>query len=360
MTGDIRVGVDVSLTPMEAFDGFVDELAIALEKCGMKFEARAGGSISEGDVLVGSVEEWRAGERISMLWRPKNWEGGQQNKLLVTFSASNGGTTVTVDNQEWSRILGDDGQELLGWFASEVGAQLLSVSAPIRFGDWITDRSARRPSGARSRGIYGNPTYHWPNFFVILDQLSLRPDDFLLEIGCGGGAFLHEALKSGCRGAALDHSVDMIRVATEANRDAITSHRLTVARAEADKVLPFPDDTFTCTVMTSVLAFLSDPSTTFREMFRVLRNGGRIVIFTSTKELEGTPAAPEPIASRLHFYEDEELEKFARQAGFSAVRVEHPSLFEYAKKAGVPASDLQLFSGTSGSQLLLARKDQGK
>jgi len=108
--------------------------------------------------------------------------------------------------------------------------------------------------------------------------------------------------------------------------------------------------------MTGVLVFLPNPTQTFKEIFRVLRKGGRFVAFTSSKELRGTPAAPEPIASRLHFYEDNEIEDMATLAGFDTVRVEHPSLFEQAKKAGVPDSELDLFRGTRGSQLLIARK----
>jgi ubiquinone/menaquinone biosynthesis C-methylase UbiE len=219
----------------------------------------------------------------------------------------------------------------------------------------MTDRSARSPSGARSLEIYRKPTFHYPNFFAILDCLWLGPEDYLLEIGCGGGAFLHEALKTGCRAAAIDHSTDMIRVATETNHDAIAQQRLEIKKAEAD-ILPYPKGMFTCVVMTGVLAFLPDHLSTFREVFRVLRIGRRFIAFTSTKELKRTPAVPEPVASRVHFFEDRELEKLARQAGFTSAQVEHPALYDYAKKAGIPESNLNLFSGSKGSQLLIARK----
>ncbi len=108
--------------------------------------------------------------------------------------------------------------------------------------------------------------------------------------------------------------------------------------------------------MTGVLGFLPDASRTFNEISRVLAAPGRLVAFTGLKSLRGTPAAPEPMASRLRFYEDGELVDLARRAGFATARVEHPSLFEYAKKAGAPKSDLNLFKGTGGSQLLVAHK----
>jgi len=63
--------------------------------------------------------------------------------------------------------------------------------------------------------------------------LGLRRDDYLLEVGCGGGAFLHDVLGSGCRAAAIDHSADMVRVAREANSEAIEQNRLEIREGDA-------------------------------------------------------------------------------------------------------------------------------
>jgi ubiquinone/menaquinone biosynthesis C-methylase UbiE len=334
MGSSLRISLDVSLTPKQAFDAFVDELALAMNDRGMTFNTLPGGKVTEGGSEVGIVQEWKAGERISILWRPKNWEPDTTSKLLITFKANNGGTSVIFEHEGLDRVLGDDAGELLGWVSGEAIAPLISASAPKRLGDWITDRRARRPSGAMSRGVYVNPTHHWPNFLAILDVLALNPKDNLVEVGCGGGAFLHEGLKSGCQASAIDHSPDMVRLATEKNQESIGQGRLKIAISEADS-LPFPDQTFTCAIMTGVLGFLPDPLRAFKEVYRVLAGGGRFITFSGSKELRGTPAAPEPMASRLHFYEAGEIEDMARRAGFVTVRVEHPLLYEYAKKAGL-------------------------
>jgi len=351
----VRASVDVPIKPKRAFDALVDELSFGLEVRGMKIDKLSrGGRITEAEAEVGIVDEWVAGKRISILWHPKTWEEGT-TRLAILFARAGRGTRITVESKNWASVLGGDARELLGWYAGEVVAPLLSASAPKGLGDWITDRHARRPSGASSRKYYRNPVYHWPNFLAILGVLDIQPEDNLVEIGCGGGAFLHEALKSGCWASAIDHSPEMVRLATKANRDSVARNRLKVELGEADQ-LPYPAGTFTCAVMTGVLGFLPDPVKAFEEVFRVLRNGGRFVAFLSTKEIRGTPAAPEPAASRLHFYEDEELERLARAAGFDEARVEHPSLLEFAKKFGVPKSGLVFFRGTSGSQLLICRK----
>jgi SAM-dependent methyltransferase len=146
----------------------------------------------------------------------------------------------------------------------------------------------------------------------------------------------------------------MVWLACAVNRDAIMEHRLEVREGEADS-LPYPDGKFTCAAMTGVFGFLPNPLGALAEIQRVLAVGGRFPLFTGSRELRGTPAAPEPFASRIHFYEDQELEQLARGAGFEEVRVERPNLEQFAREAGVPEEALQLFSERAG-QLLIARK----
>jgi hypothetical protein len=83
----------------------------------------------------------------------------------------------------------------------------------------------------------------------------------------------------------------------------------------------------------------------FAEIRRVLRPGGLFVGLGSDPELKGTPAAPEPMASRLRFYDDAQLEALAREAGFDDVHVIRRDLGTFAREAGVPEEHLSLFEG---------------
>jgi SAM-dependent methyltransferase len=240
-----------------------------------------------------------------------------------------------------------DPEERAEWFAGEVASGVLRAAGPRAFGDWITDRRARRPGGAQSRATYGDPLYHYPNFTVMLQDLALTRDDALVEIGCGGGAMLRLALASGCRAAAIDHSAEMVGVARNANAAAIAEGRLTIVEGDAAR-LPFDDGAFTKAAMTGVLGFLPDPVAVFKEIRRVLRSGGRFVALGSDPELRGTLAAPEPMASRLRFYDSDDLEQLARSAGFSDVRVLRRDLEPFARDAGVPEEHLPLFRARPG------------
>jgi SAM-dependent methyltransferase len=352
---DIRTSIDLTLNRSSAFDAILEELSAALLRLGMKFEAGGDGRIMEGDVQVGRVVRWQPPDEIALEWHAATWDPAGLTSVVLRFEPIENGTRVIMENPGWGNQLGDQGNELAGWFAGEVAAPLLSAMAPRRLGDWITDRRARRPSGPQSRATYRDPLYHRPNFKAILAVLRLKPDDYLVEVGCGGGALLHDALASGCKAAAIDHSADMVRVAREANQIAIQENRLEIREGDAGS-LPYPDDTFTCAIMTGVFGFISNPVAVLSEIRRVLAPGGRFVLFTGTKKLLGTPAAPEPVASRLYFYEDNELEELARKAGFAEAHFEHIDFEPLAREAGVPEEHLALFRGDDGAQLLVARK----
>ncbi|HTP18846.1 MAG TPA: class I SAM-dependent methyltransferase [Solirubrobacteraceae bacterium] len=212
------------------------------------------------------------------------------------------------DYRERLRAFGLGEDDLAAWTHSGLGDDA--------FHDWLTDRVARRPAGPRARAVYGADDVHAFARRAILDALMLAPDDHMLEVGCGGGLLLRDALASGARATGLDHSEDMVKLA----RERAPGAELVLAGATA---LPFDADTFTAVAMSVVFLFLDEPLVALRECRRVLRPDGRLAVYTTGPELKGTPAAPEPIASRGHFYDDGELAGLARGAGLRAVSVDN-------------------------------------
>ncbi len=349
----VRVSIDLALAPTEACEVVTAELATALARGGLDLEPGPHGGVRAGDVVVGRVLTWTPGVLIRLQWHPADWDAAHVTHLEIRFAPVAGGTQIQVQQQGWGGLLGDP-REVAGWFASAVAAPFIQATAPADLGEWLTDRRARRPAGAQARVVYRDPLYHYPNFQVLLQELALTPDDLLLEVGCGGGAFLCAALQSGCRAAAIDHSRDMVQLAQEVNQEAVAQGRLTIEQASAER-LPFADATFTAGAMTGVLGFLPDPMAALAEIRRVLRPGGRLVVLGSDPQWRGTPAAPEPMAARLRFYEDAALGQLAHAAGFAQVQVVRRELEPFARQAGVPDEHLALFAGP-GAPFLLARK----
>lgn len=193
--------------------------------------------------------------------------------------------------------LGEEG--LAAWRAAQLSED--------RFADWLTDRVARRPTGARARAVYGADDVHDFARRAILDALHLRPGDRLLDVGCGGGLLLRDAARAGATVTGVDHSQEMVRLA----RERAPGAEVTLGEAER---LPFGNASFSAVSMSVVFLFFGDPVAVLRECARVLEPGGRLAIFTTSAALRGTPAAPEPIASRGHFHTDAELIAFATAA----------------------------------------------
>ena len=58
----------------------------------------------------------------------------------------------------------------------------------------------------------------------------------------------------------------------------------------------------------------------------------------------GTPAAGPKRKGGVRLYDDRELVRFAKRAGLTDVRVEHPDLTPFARQVGVPEAHLDLFA----------------
>lgn len=201
-----------------------------------------------------------------------------------------------------------------GMGESDLAAWQASGLPEAAFGDWLTDRVARRPTGDRARAVYGADGTHDFARRAILEALALRPGDRLLDVGCGGGLLLRDALRTGATATGIDHSAEMVELASARAPDADVRH------ADAAK-LPFADGRFSAVSMCAVFLFFREPTAVLAEARRVLADGGRLAVYTPGPQLRGTPAAPEPLAAHAHFYEEEALVALARGAGFRSVFV---------------------------------------
>jgi len=350
----VSVGLEVEGEPQAAFDTFVEEVTAALGRIGIDLLPGADGRIHESGFDAGRVTVWEPPARASFEWRGADWDPDDVAELELRCEAADETTRITLELRGFGRQFWGE-HEVIGWFADQVATPFVSRAAPRMYGNWLTDRAARRPSGSVARVGYRDPTHHRPSFGAVLAALQPGAEDVLLDIGCGGGAFLAEALRTGCRAVGVDHSAEMVRVARELNADAIADGRLEVVQADAAR-LPFDDDAFTCVATMQVFFFLPEPARALSECRRVLRPGGRLAVFTVSEEARGTPAAPEPMASRARFYTDDELVELARGAGFPEAAVTRPDLEPFAREAGLPDDVVALFaSDERAGQLLVAR-----
>jgi SAM-dependent methyltransferase len=109
---------------------------------------------------------------------------------------------------------------------------------------------------------------------LVADTVRLAPGQRVLDVACGTGVLAREAAKRvtpGGSAVGLDHNDGMLAVA----RRQAPGVDWQSGRAEA---LPFPDAGFDAVVSQFGLMFFDDRQAALREMWRVLKPGGRVAV----------------------------------------------------------------------------------
>ena len=104
----------------------------------------------------------------------------------------------------------------------------------------------------------------------------IEPDDTVLECACGTG-LLSAVIASKCRQlTATDFSEKMLK---RAEKNCRSFRNITYAQADIT-VLSFADASFDKVVAANVIHLLDNPMTALRELNRVCKDGGMLIIPT--------------------------------------------------------------------------------
>ena len=130
-----------------------------------------------------------------------------------------------------------------------------------------------------------------------LDLLALRPDNRLVELGCGHGATLAKAAQVITTGslAGVDFSPVMIAHAKKRNRALVNAGRISLHLGNTDQ-LPFPDGAFTAALSVHTIYFWQDPAAHLKEVRRILAPGGRLMLgFRSAEDDDFVASYPSEV-----------------------------------------------------------------
>lgn len=181
---------------------------------------------------------------------------------------------------------------------------------------YSADELSAIPAEANMGLSCGNPTA----------TASLRPGEIVVDLGSGGGLDVFLAAKKvGPAGKAIgiDMTPEMIarakKNAAEAKLDNVEFHEATIDR------LPLRDNYADCVISNCVINLAPDKAAVFREMFRVLKPGGRVAVSDIALKRELPPDLARDVAAYVGCIAGaitiEEFDRGLRSAGFDAVHI---------------------------------------
>ena len=193
------------------------------------------------------------------------------------------------------------------------------------FKDYVSQ--TRKPAGVLGKLMLGGMNAghakladwgftHLPNLLV----------EHAVDLGCGGGRNAGELLKKYPRAhvTAIDYSALSVDKAKAYNKAMIAAGRCTVQQGDVS-ALDLPENAFDLATAFETIYFWPGLSQCFRQVAKVLRDGGYFLICNESDGKDETGLKFETIIDGMHCYTAEEIEAALKKAGFSAVTVDHHS-----------------------------------
>ncbi|HYW40730.1 MAG TPA: class I SAM-dependent methyltransferase [Terriglobales bacterium] len=134
--------------------------------------------------------------------------------------------------------------------------------------DWARFYADPKPVSLNSQNLISRR-----RFALEMIEARVPPGSKVLDIGCGTGHLAGELMRRGYEAWGVDFSDAMVRYA----REHYDADRFQVGDIER---IPFPDNSFDGVMSLGVMEYLSADEPALREMWRVLKPGGRAVITT--------------------------------------------------------------------------------
>lgn len=118
-----------------------------------------------------------------------------------------------------------------------------------------------------------------------ITAMELKDKESILEIGFGNGKFFNQvfAAADNLAVSGLEFSPEMLKAARANNRAAVSSGKLNLV-AGSSEAIPFADNSFDKIFCINVIYFWQDPDNHLKEIYRVLKPGGKFYTTIRTKE----------------------------------------------------------------------------
>jgi ubiquinone/menaquinone biosynthesis C-methylase UbiE len=181
----------------------------------------------------------------------------------------------------------------------------------------------RKPSGLFGKFFMGNFLNKGNEKInhLTVELLDIKPTDLVLDIGFGGGVTIEEMVKIIDTGKiyGVDFSQAMVDKAKQKFKKLIESGKVSIEFGDVSK-LPFEPKIFdkVCTVNT--IYFWNDPSASLREIRRVMKNGGKLIVsIRSAEKMQDLPFTQH----NFKLYSPADVRNLLVGAGFNNISIDH-------------------------------------
>jgi SAM-dependent methyltransferase len=146
--------------------------------------------------------------------------------------------------------------------------------------------NARKPTGRLGRFLIGAMNIsHYLLTNWGLSHLTIRKQDTILDIGCGGGGTVYKLAKMVTNGKiyGVDFSDESVMVSRMTNKQFVQIGRVEIQQSSVS-CLPFSDNMFDLVTAVNTHNYWPDLVTDVQEILRVLKPGGKLIIIGSMYE----------------------------------------------------------------------------
>ncbi len=187
----------------------------------------------------------------------------------------------------------------------------------------------RKPSGLFGRFILWDMNRHHSKLTDWgLSHVAIKPNDKILDVGCGGGRTINKltAIATAGKVYGIDYSEQSVAAARRTNARLIDIGRIEIQQGTVSK-LPFAENTIDLVTAIETHLFWPDLPNDFRELFRVLKSSGVLLIvaeiYKGGKYLEGVrkKILHKHLAAHMNLLTADEHRELFRKAGFSDVQI---------------------------------------
>ncbi|HSC45739.1 MAG TPA: methyltransferase domain-containing protein [Candidatus Acidoferrum sp.] len=157
-----------------------------------------------------------------------------------------------------------------------------------------------------------------------LKHVKVEPGFHILDVGCGGGRTIEKLAALAPQGKiyGVDYAKGSVAASRARNRKLIESGRVAVEEGSVSS-LPFPDNSFDLVTAIETQYYWPDLLHDMREILRVLKPDGTLVVIAESYKHGSTAALQRPVMKLLgsaNLGVEEERELFS-QAGYNNVEI---------------------------------------